>query len=337
MLDLEGEILTDEEKELIKHPLVGGIIFFARNYRSPEQISELVKSIHANTSNTIITCADQEGGRVQRFKEGFTRLPPLRPLGKIYDGSDAEAMAIANAMGWLMASEVISVGVDFSFAPVLDLDYGVSEVIGDRAFHSNSHAVSQIANAYIQGMDEAGMASVGKHFPGHGAVTADSHHELPMDDRAVSEIMEKDIIPFQELIAINALQGIMPAHVVYSQQDAKPAGFSEIWLHQVLRNQLNFQGAIFSDDLNMAAAGVAGSFIERANIALEAGCDMVLVCNNRKGALEVLDELQWKQSGESAQRLMRMRAKPQQSRDALFESEKWKIAVAASEQLLEEA
>ncbi len=333
MIDLEGEVLTDEEKELIKHPLVGGIIFFARNYSSPEQITELVKSIHDNTSNTIITCVDQEGGRVQRFKDGFTLLPPLRPLGKIYDASNAEGMAIAKAMGWLMASEVISVGVDFSFAPVLDLDYEKSEVIGDRAFHSDGNAVSQIARAYIQGMEEAGMASVGKHFPGHGAVVADSHLELPVDDRSISEIMDKDMIPFQELIAINALQGIMPAHVVYSHQDSKPAGFSKTWLQQILRNRLNFRGAIFSDDLNMAAAGMAGSFVERANLALEAGCDMVLVCNNREGAVEVIEQLAWQQSEESAQRLMKMKTQAKQTRQDLMETEKWKIAVAACEQL----
>ena len=334
MIDLQGTTLTDEEKELIKHPLVGGIIFFTRNFESPQQIAELVNSIHENTTNNIITCVDQEGGRVQRFKEGFTRLPPLRPLGEIYDTSTAEGMAVAKAMGWLMASEVVSVGVDFSFAPVLDLDYSVSEVIGDRAFHSDASAVSQLGRAYIQGMEEAGMAAVGKHFPGHGAVKADSHLELPVDDRSMSEILENDILPFEELVAIHALQGIMPAHVVYSKQDTKPAGFSKAWLHQVLRNRLRFEGAIFSDDLNMAAAGVAGSFVERANLALSAGCDMVLVCNNRAGANEVLDELQWQQSEDSAQRLNRMKAQPKQSREDLLESEKWKIAVSACEQLI---
>ena len=333
MIDLQGTVLTDEEKELIKHPLVGGIIFFARNFQSPDQIAKLVNSIHENTANKIITCVDQEGGRVQRFKEGFIRLPPLRPLGKIYDTSSAEGMAVAKAMGWLMASEVISVGVDFSFAPVLDLDYGVSEVIGDRAFHSDPTAVSQLARAYIQGMEEAGMAAIGKHFPGHGAVKADSHLELPVDNRSMPEILENDILPFEELIAIKVLQGVMPAHVVYSKQDGKPAGFSKTWLHQILRNRLKFEGAIFSDDLNMAAADVAGSFVDRANLALEAGCDMVLVCNNRAGAIEVLDQLSWQQSEESAQRLMKMSAQPQQVRSDLLESEKWKIAVAASEQL----
>jgi len=335
MIDLEGASLTAEEKELIKHPLVGGIIFFARNYQSPEQIQSLVQSIHENTSNTIITCVDQEGGRVQRFREGFTRLPALRPLGEIYDTSSAEGMALSKAMGWLMASEVLSVGVDFSFAPVLDLDYDVSEVIGDRAFHSNPESVSQLARAYIQGMEEAGMAAVGKHFPGHGAVVADSHLQLPVDERALNEIMEKDVVPFAELITLNALQGIMPAHVVYQALDQNPAGFSISWLQQILRKRLNYEGAIFSDDLNMAAADVAGSFTDRANIALQAGCDMVLVCNNRQGAIEVLDQLEWQQDDVSIQRLQKMRGNPKTSREELLSMEKWKVAVSASTQLLE--
>ena len=336
MIDLEGLTLTAEEKELLKHPLVGGIIFFARNFESVEQIQALVKSIHENTHQTILTCVDQEGGRVQRFKEGFTRLPPLRPLGYLYDHSNEQGMGLAKAMGWLMASEVLSVGVDFSFAPVLDLDYGVSDVIGDRAFHTSPDSVSQLARAYLQGMEEAGMASIGKHFPGHGAVVADSHLELPKDDRPTSEIMEKDVLPFAELIALNALQGIMPAHVVYTDQDEQPAGFSKIWLQQVLRKRLGFKGAIFSDDLNMAAAGMAGSFIDRANIAMNAGCDMVLVCNNRPGAIEVLENFKWDSDEESSQRLLNMVGKPQHSLDSLMATENWKAASAAAAELMTE-
>jgi len=334
MIDLVGTELSQEEIELINHPLVGGLIYFARNFESAEQITALTKSIHANTKNTIITCVDQEGGRVQRFKEGFTRLPPLRPLGNVYDNSHDHGMALAKAMGWLMASEVAATGVDFSFAPVLDLDYGESEVIGDRAFHSDELAVSQLARAYIQGLDEAGMASVGKHFPGHGAVKADSHLELPVDDRPVSTIMEKDVIPFAELITLNVLQGIMPAHVVYSAQDANPAGFSKTWIGQILRQHLGFDGAVFSDDLNMAAAGMAGSFIDRANIALNAGCDMVLVCNNREGAIEVLDKLDFTQSDASSARLQRMRKRHDIEMNDLRSSEKWQVAVDAANDLL---
>lgn len=334
MIDLQGTSLSEEEKELIQHPLVGGIIYFARNYESPKQITELTKNIHQISKQTILTCVDQEGGRVQRFKNGFTRLPALRPLGNVYDKAPEQGMALSKAQGWLMASEVLTTGVDFSFAPVLDLDYGESEVIGDRAFHSDENVVSQLARAYIQGLNEAGMSSVGKHFPGHGAVKADSHLELPVDDRPTSTILEKDVLPFAELIALNDLQGIMPAHVVYSAMDSQPAGFSKNWIGQVLRQKLGFNGAVFSDDLNMAAAGMAGSFIERASIALEAGCDMVLVCNNREGAIEVLEQLDWQQSEISVQRLQAMqgRGKPQTLQE-LRQTEKWKVAAAAAQEL----
>lgn len=335
MIDLEGVELTQEEKELIKHPLVGGIIYFARNFESAEQITELTRSIHAHSAQTILTCVDQEGGRVQRFKDGFTRLPPLRPLGSIYDKSPEQGMGLAKAMGWLMASEVSATGVDFSFAPVLDLDYGESEVIGDRAFHSDPAAVSQLARAYIQGLDDAGMASVGKHFPGHGAVKADSHLELPIDARPVAAIMEKDVVPFAELITLNILQGIMPAHVVYSSMDEQPAGFSQTWIGQVLRARLGFEGAVFSDDLNMAAAGLAGSFDDRANIALNAGCDMVLVCNNRDGAIEVLDRLKWTQDSNAVDRLRAMKGRQKVSFSELKKMKKWQDAAGAAMELLE--
>lgn len=336
MIDLEGTSLTEEEKELLNHPMVGGIIFFARNFESVEQIQALVKSIHASTSQTILTCVDQEGGRVQRFITGFTRLPPLRPLGSLYDHKAEHGMGLAKAMGWLMASEILAVGVDFSFAPVLDLDYGVSDVIGDRAFHSDPNVVSQLARAYIQGMQEAGMGAVGKHFPGHGAVVADSHLELPTDDRPTSEIMEKDVIPFTDLILMDVLQGIMPAHVVYSDQDSQPAGFSKTWLQHVLRKRLGFTGAIFSDDLNMAAAGMAGNFTDRAKLAMEAGCDMVLVCNNRQGAIEILDNFQWQSDADSMQRLINMRGKSEIDGAKLRSSENWKAASLAAAELIEQ-
>ncbi len=335
MIDLTGTELTQEEKELLKHPLVGGVIYFARNFESAEQITALTKSIHANSSQTILTCVDQEGGRVQRFKEGFTRLPALRPIGSIYDKIPEQGMAISKAMGWLMASEVSATGVDFSFSPVLDLDYGESEVIGDRAFHSDPNTVSQLARAYVQGLDEAGMASVGKHFPGHGAVKADSHLELPVDNRRIVNIMEKDVVPFSELVSMNVLQGIMPAHVVYSSQDDQPAGFSKTWIGQILRQRLGFEGAVFSDDLNMAAAGMAGTFIERANIALNAGCDMVLVCNNRDGAVEVLDQLQWQQDSASVDRLRAMKGRKQVSFDELKKMQNWQVAVSAAAELVD--
>jgi len=335
MIDLEGTELNQEEKELLKHPLVGGIIYFARNFESAEQITALTSSIHEHSEQTILTCVDQEGGRVQRFKSGFTLLPPLRSLGAAYEKSPEQGMALSKAMGWLMASEVAATGVDFSFSPVLDLDYGESEVIGNRAFHSDATSVSQLARAYIQGLTEAGMASVGKHFPGHGAVKADSHLELPVDERAVATIMEKDVVPFAELIALNCLQGIMPAHVVYSALDKQPAGFSKNWIGQVLRQRLGFNGAVFSDDLNMAAAGLAGTFTDRANLALNAGCDMVLVCNNREGVVEVLDQLRWQQDEKSVNRLRAMRVQKKISFDELKKSEKWAVAVEIAAELME--
>ena len=333
MIDLEGLTLTDEEKEMLNHPLVGGLIFFARNYESPEQLSNLVNEIKDATEQTIITCVDQEGGRVQRFKEGMSILPPLRQLGHIYDQNTEEGMAASKAMGWLMASEVRALGVDFSFAPVLDLDYGVSEVIGNRAFHTDENKVSQLARAYIQGMDDAGMACVGKHFPGHGAVVADSHLELPVDDRKVSTIMDKDVLPFEELIDLEIVQGIMPAHVVYSDMDTRPAGFSKAWLQQVLRTRLRFEGAIFSDDLNMAAAGIAGTFVERAELALNAGCDMILVCNNRPGALEVLEGLNWDMSQESSDRLEKMIGRKSPALTELKQDQRWDVAHNAASEI----
>lgn len=333
MIDLEGTSLSSEEKEILNHPLVGGVIFFARNFESAGQIQALVESIHKNTSQTLLTCVDQEGGRVQRFKDGFTALPPLRPLGELYDESIEQGMSMSKAMGWLMASEVLSVGVDFSFSPVLDIDYGTSEVIGDRAFHSKPAVVSQLARAYVQGMAEAGMPCVGKHFPGHGAVEADSHLTLPEDTRATAEIMEKDVLPFSDLISMGVLQGIMPAHVVYRDQDVLPAGFSKIWLQQILRKRLNFEGVIFSDDLNMAAAGMAGSFPDRANLALEAGCDMALVCNNRVGAIDILDNFRWKSDKTSVRRLMKMKASPTEPLKSLQATGKWKAATQAAAEL----
>jgi len=334
MIDLEGIELTQEEKELLRHPLVGGVIFFSRNYESVEQITDFTRCIYEQNPQ-ILTCVDQEGGRVQRFKAGFTRLPPLRPLGDIYDKSPDLGMGAAKAMGWLMASEVAATGVDFSFAPVLDLDYGKSEVIGNRAFHRDPHAVSQLARAYIQGLDEAGMASVGKHFPGHGGVKADSHLALPVDERPVSNIMENDVVPFADLISMNILQGVMPAHVVYTAMDKQPAGFSKTWIGQVLRTRLGFEGAVFSDDLNMAAAGMAGSYNERANLALHAGCDMVLVCNNREAAVSVLDQLVWQQDAVSVDRLRALKASKTVPLRELKQLRKWQDAVDAAAEISE--
>jgi beta-N-acetylhexosaminidase len=290
MLDIEGQSLTPEDEALLAHPQVGGVILFARNYANPGQLRALVAAIHAVKRPPLIVAVDQEGGRVQRFREGFTQLPPMRWLGEAHDRDARAAVQLATDIGWLMASELRTCGVDLSFAPVLDLDHGVCDVIGDRAFHHHPTVVTSLARAFMRGMLMAGMAPVGKHFPGHGAVSGDSHHELPIDERSLGEIASTDLVPFQRLAA-QGLAGVMPAHVVYSAVDDRPAGFSRRWLQDILRGELHFKGAVFSDDLSMAGAHVAGSPAERAAAALDAGCDMLLVCNDRAAAREVVEWL----------------------------------------------
>ncbi|HAZ61481.1 MAG TPA: beta-N-acetylhexosaminidase [Gammaproteobacteria bacterium] len=290
MLDIEGESLSTEDRALLAHPQVGGVILFARNYRDPAQLRALVTDIHAVKRPPLIVAVDQEGGRVQRFRTGFTRMPPMRWLGERWDADAAPTLALATDAGWLLASELRHCGVDLSFAPVLDLDHGACAVIGDRAFHHHPRAVTELARAFMRGMLMAGMAPVGKHFPGHGAVQGDSHHELPVDPRSLGEIANTDLIPFQRL-ARHGLAGVMPAHVLYPAVDDLPAGFSPRWIQGILRGELGFEGAVFSDDLSMAGAHAAGTPSERAEAALAAGCDMLIVCNDRAAALEVIDGL----------------------------------------------
>ena len=285
MVDVGGLTLTAEDKEVLAHPYVGSVILFSRNVDTPTQIAELTAAMRAVRPELWIA-VDQEGGRVQRFREGFTRLPPMRQFGHQYDQDPVAALAAAKACGELMAREVRAVGVDFSFAPVLDLDVGVSGVIGDRAFHTDPAAATALVRAFMQGMKTAGMMTIGKHFPGHGSVAADSHFALPVDDRSWAEIDAYDLQPFRALA--RELDGIMPAHVVYPQVDPLPAGFSSFWLKTVLREQLGFQGLIFSDDLCMEGAAGVGSMAERKALALEAGCDVVLICNNRDAVFGVL-------------------------------------------------
>ncbi|MES2907597.1 MAG: beta-N-acetylhexosaminidase [Pseudomonadota bacterium] len=285
MVDVGGLTLTAEDKEVLAHPDVGSVILFSRNVDTPAQIAELTTAMRAVRPELWIA-VDQEGGRVQRFREGFTRLPAMRQFGHQYDQEPLAALAAARACGELMAREVRAVGVDFSFAPVLDLDVGVSGVIGDRAFHTEPVAATALVRAFMQGMKAAGMMTIGKHFPGHGSVAADSHFALPVDDRSWAEIDAYDLQPFRALA--DELDGIMPAHVVYPQVDPLPAGFSSFWLKTVLREQLGFQGLIFSDDLCMEGAAGIGSMAERKDLALAAGCDVVLICNNRDAVLGVL-------------------------------------------------
>jgi beta-N-acetylhexosaminidase len=317
MLDLDGITLLPEEREKVAHPNTGAVILFARNFQSPEQVSGLIREIR-HVRPDILVAVDQEGGRVQRFQQGFTRLPPARFYRDHPD--------LAKAAGWLMAAELLAVGVDFSFAPVLDVDCGVSEIIGDRAFSNDCREVEKLAGLFMQGMKLAGMAATGKHFPGHGAVAADSHLALPVDQRDLDSISHQDLIPFVALIK-QGLDAVMPAHIVYSAVDSLPAGFSSIWLQQILRQELGFDGVIFSDDLSMEGASQIGDFTDRADAALAAGCDMVLVCNNPKAAEQVLEHLPVMANADRQRRLARMQGQPSISTEALAKSdEKQKIA-----------
>jgi len=289
MCDLEGLTLSSAEKDLLLHPYVGGIILFARNYTSPQQVTELTQQMRQVRPDLLIA-VDQEGGRVQRFREGFTRLPPMQLLGKKYQAHGDFALTLAKNCGWVMASEVRACGVDLSFAPVLDVDSDYSSIIGDRAFSDKAQEVVAVAGAFIDGMHAAGMGAVGKHFPGHGAVVADSHLETPFDHRDFAPIEQRDLLPFAQLV--QKLDGIMPAHLVYSKVCDKPAVFSEFWLKNILRKKLGFKGVIFSDDLCMEGAAMIGDYSQRAREALQAGCDMVLVCNNRAASLEIINTLE---------------------------------------------
>jgi beta-N-acetylhexosaminidase len=326
MLGLEGTTLSPEEMEILKHPLVGGVILFSRNYQSPEQLTQLTEAVHELRQPRLLVAVDQEGGRVQRLQTGFTRLPPVRLLGEVYDRDPGRARRLARISGWLMATELRAVGVDFSFAPVLDLDRGISSVIGDRAFHGDPTVVSKLAQAYMEGMQKAGMEAVGKHFPGHGGVAADSHLALPVDDRPYADIAANDMIPFQRMMHAG-LAGIMPAHVVYPQVDEQPAGFSPLWLKQIIRQQLGFQGAVFSDDLDMAGAAAAGPPVERARAALVAGCDMVLACNDRPAALAILSGLEDPADPTAHLRLVRLHGRNRLNPARLRENEAWQQAV----------
>jgi beta-N-acetylhexosaminidase len=305
MLDLRGPELAADEREMLLHPLAGGVILFSRNYRDEVQLRTLTSGIHELREPPLLVAVDHEGGRVQRFHQEFTSLPACGRFGELYDDDPQEALRLAQQCGWLMAAELLAVGVDFSFAPVLDLDRGISRVIGDRAFHREPDTVAELARRFVRGMKTAGMAAVGKHFPGHGSVAADSHEALPVDARSLEDILAGDIVPFERLIA-SGLPAVMPAHVLYPAVDPRPAGFSPVWLRDVLREQLGFQGAIFSDDVSMAGAEVAGTHVERAEAALRAGCDMILVCNNSTAAAAVLETLDAGADPAAQVRLMRM-------------------------------
>jgi beta-N-acetylhexosaminidase len=289
MIDVAGTELSAEDARVLKHPLVGGVLLFTRNYRNRTQLAALNEAIRALRSPHLLIAVDHEGGRVQRLREGFTRLPPARALGRRYDADRHDGLKLAHEAGWLMAIELRAVGIDFSFAPCVDLDYGVSEIIGDRAFHSDADAVAALAGAYMAGMREAGMAATAKHFPGHGAVVADSHIALPVDRRDLVDL-GADLRPYRLLIE-DHLAGVMAAHVVFPRVDALPASLSRRWIVDVLRGELGFHGCVFADDLNMAGAVAFGDVAARARLALAAGCDVLPICNDRQSVLAVLEHI----------------------------------------------
>ena len=305
MLDVVGTELTADDIRRLQHPLVGGVILFARNFEHGAQLKALTASIHKVRQPPLLIAVDHEGGRVQRFREGFTKIPPMREFGKLWDKDRKKAMAFAVEAGWILAAELRAHWVDFSFTPILDMDYGDSLVIGDRAFHLDPRAINELAFSLMQGLKKGGMAAVGKHFPGHGYVVADSHVSIPVDEREFDQIAQNDMQPFIHMID-EGLLAIMPAHVIYPKVDDKPAGFSTKWLQKVLRERLGFNGAIFSDDLSMEGATVGGDVTTRSLAALHAGCDMILLCNRPDLADELLENLVWKMSAQSIIRLTRM-------------------------------
>jgi len=326
MIDIAGHELTALDREKIAHPNTGALILFARNYDHPEQLQALVQTIRNARKGPLLIAVDQEGGRVQRFQNGFTRLPPAAAYAQRPD--------LAEAAGWLMAAEVLAMDVDFSFAPVLDVDCGISEIIGNRSFSTDSAQAADLAGNFIKGMRAAGMSATGKHFPGHGAVALDSHLTLPVDERSLDEIRARDLLPFQRTIE-QGLEAVMPAHVIYPQVDDKPAGFSPIWLQRILRGELAFDGAIFSDDLSMEGAAGVGDFMDRAHLAQEAGCDMLLVCNNPGAAEQVLDRLPIKNDEHRERRLQAMRGRSTFSRIDLRQSDQWQRIAADIQRLTE--
>ena len=287
-LGVEDMELTADDRARLAHPLVGGVILFARNYESPSQVKALTAAIRALRTPSLLIAVDHEGGRVQRFRDGFSAIPPMRTLGELWDRDVAKAAKEATRIGRTIADELRQHGVDFSFTPVLDVDHGASAVIGDRAFHRNPNAIAHLASALHDGLRAGGMAAVGKHYPGHGQVVADSHTDLPVDERDLGALVIDDLVPFGALIH-RGLEAIMPAHVVYPAVDDQPAGYSRKWLQEILRGRLGFDGLIFSDDLGMAGAQGVGDLVARAEASVAAGCDMVLACNDFEGADSLLE------------------------------------------------
>lgn len=332
MVDIAGLELSEKDTRLLEHPLIGGVILFSRNYESIEQLVALTKSIHEIRTPKLLIAVDQEGGRVQRFRTGFTELPPAATLGSFYDEDKQHGLRLAEHCGWLLGVELRAVGVDFSFAPVLDVFSDKSTVINDRAFHQDPSVIVDIAKGFIDGLHRGGVAAIGKHFPGHGTVSADSHHELPVDDRSYYDISNHDLVPFRRLA--DRLEGVMPAHVLYPKVDRVAAGFSTVWIQQILREEYGFQGVVFSDDLSMKGAENAGDIISRATAAKAAGCDMLLVCNDRPAVNTLLSRWQPGLDPLSQVRLIRLHGKPNQLKSTKFaEDAQWAVVHKEIQQL----
>lgn len=325
LIDLTGQEVSQEEWELLEHPLVAGVILFTRNFYDHQQIQHLVSQLRQKIKKPLLITVDQEGGRVQRFREGFTQLPAMQSFAQLLSEQD-EQKEMALQAGWQMAAEMIAIGIDLSFAPVLDLGHQC-RAIGDRSFHLEADKALELARQFIIGMKQVGMATTGKHFPGHGSVLADSHLETPYDEREQNEIFSQDIMPFQCLIEENYLDAIMPAHVIYTKCDPQPASGSKYWLQHILRQKLKFNGAIFSDDLGMKGASFMGDFVSRCQQSLNAGCDLLLLCNERAGVIQVLDHFQPEESREQytlrQKRLQTLFKRTQLDWKTLISSTRW--------------
>jgi beta-N-acetylhexosaminidase len=332
MIDLLGKQLLPEEREILRHPLVGGVILFTRNFENREQIKQLIADVRSVRSPSLLIAVDYEGGRVQRFRNEFTLIPPMRMLGQVYNQDNLKGLQMARQCGWLLAAELRSIHVDLNFGPVVDLDYGASSVIGDRSLHHDARVVANLAMAMMHGMRDAGMHAVAKHFPGHGAVVADSHIALPVDHRRYAD-MDNDLYPYARLID-NGLAGVMAAHVVYDQVDQVPASFSRRWLIDELRVKLGFKGVAFSDDLSMEGASIMGAMPQRVARSLAAGCDMVLICNRRDAVIQTLNELSLQPDPTTLARLAGIRGIGRMDEAVLFAAAQWQSSNSLMQSLL---
>ncbi len=327
MLDIDGPSLTPADRELLREAAVGGVVLFSRNYESPEQIADLVADIRALRSPPLLVAVDYEGGRVQRFRDGFTAIPAMRRIGHEYDRDAERALQLARNAGWLIASELRAAGIDLCFGPCVDLDWGVSEIIGDRAFHADPDVVGELAAEFSRGLRSAGMVAVAKHFPGHGAVVADSHEQLPVDRRDYGAVLD-DMRPYERLITNGLAAGVMVAHIIFREMDDMPASLSPFWIDRELRGRLGFGGAVFTDDLSMKATSAYGSMRQRAKRALDAGCDMVIVCNDRSAAEQTVAAFADYSNPLSLVRLARLHGTGHVLRETLLASEQWQAATA---------